>query len=52
MEKMILTIDQGTTGTGVHLVDARGRVRKSFDKEHRQYYPNPGGWSMTPMRFG
>ncbi|MAQ37152.1 MAG: glycerol kinase [Thioclava sp.] len=42
MEKMILTIDQGTTGTGVHLVDARGRVRKSFDKEHRQYYPNPG----------
>ncbi|NCN41109.1 glycerol kinase GlpK [bacterium] len=42
MEKVILTIDQGTTGSGVHLVNHKGRVVASFDKEHRQFYPKPG----------
>lgn len=42
MKNLILTIDQGTTGTGVHLVDKNGQVVDSFDKEHRQIYPKPG----------
>lgn len=42
MEKVILTIDQGTTGTGVHLINHQGKVIDSFDKEHRQFYPKPG----------
>jgi glycerol kinase len=42
MESVILTIDQGTTGTGVHFINQKGEVIESFDKEHRQYYPKPG----------
>lgn len=42
MENVILTIDQGTTGTGVHFINSQGKVIDSFDKEHRQFYPKPG----------
>ncbi len=42
MENVILTIDQGTTGTGVHFINQSGEVIASFDKEHRQFYPQPG----------
>lgn len=42
MENVILTIDQGTTGTGVHFINKQGKVIDSFDKEHRQIYPKPG----------
>lgn len=42
MENLILTIDQGTTGTGVHLINHQGEVVDSFDKEHQQFYPKSG----------
>ncbi len=42
MADHVLAIDQGTTGTTVLLVDARGRIRGRAYAEIRQYYPQPG----------
>lgn len=42
MENFILTIDQGTTGTAVHLVDRQGQIRATADQEFPQIYPRPG----------
>lgn len=42
MENVIVSIDQGTTGSGVHFVSQKGQILASFDKEHKQYYPQPG----------
>src|SRR5437868_6433480 len=42
MENFILAIDQGTTGTAVHLVDGNGQIRFSADQEFPQIYPQPG----------
>ena len=39
---IILSIDQGTTGTRVLIVDRRGRVIGSSYAEFKQYYPRPG----------
>lgn len=41
-EKVIVSIDQGTTGSGVHMISKKGQILASFDKEHKQYYPHPG----------
>ncbi|UCE62580.1 MAG: glycerol kinase GlpK [Nitrospirota bacterium] len=40
--KLILTIDQGTTGTRGVVVDRRGKVHGSAYSEFTQYYPRPG----------
>jgi len=45
---MILAIDQGTTGTTVFVVDARGRIRGRAYAEIRQYYPKPGWVEHDP----
>jgi glycerol kinase len=39
---MILSLDQGTTGTRVLLVDERGAVRAQAYREITQHYPQPG----------
>lgn len=42
MPQYILVIDQGTTGTAVSLVNAKGIIEASFDQEFPQIYPQPG----------
>lgn len=42
MAAFVLAIDQGTTGSTVALVDARGRLRASVNHEFPQIYPKPG----------
>ncbi len=40
--KVILAIDQGTTGTRALLYDGRGRIRAASYEEFPQYFPRPG----------
>lgn len=42
MSKLILAIDQGTTGTRTHLFDHSGKVVGSAYREFTQYFPKPG----------
>jgi glycerol kinase len=42
MAELVLAIDQGTTGTTIMALDARGRVRARAYGEVRQFYPRPG----------
>jgi glycerol kinase len=42
MAKLILAIDQGTTGTRTYLFDHSGRVVGSAYQEFTQYFPKPG----------
>src|ERR1700747_2687653 len=42
MPESVLAIDQGTTGTTVLVLDARGRIKGRSYGELRQYYPRPG----------
>jgi len=44
----VLAIDQGTTGTRVLVVDARGEVTGQAYAEHRQHYPRPGWVEHDP----
>ena len=44
----ILSIDQGTTGTTVLLVDALGNIVAQGYREFTQYYPKPGWVSHDP----
>ena len=49
----ILSIDQGTTGTMVLLVDMHGNILTHAYQEFKQHYPEPGvGLNMIPTRFG
>ncbi len=47
-ETFILAIDQGTTGTTVAIVDAKGKVRQKTSVEYRQIYPKPGWVEHNP----
>ena len=42
ISKYIISIDQGTTGTTVMLWDRKGKPVASGNREHKQYYPQPG----------
>jgi glycerol kinase len=42
MEKLILAIDQGTTGTTAALFDSTGSMRAKVNQEFRQIFPKPG----------
>lgn len=42
MGKFVLAIDQGTTGSTVALMDARGKLRASVNFEFPQHYPQLG----------
>ena len=41
-DPLVLAIDQGTTGSTVLLIDARGRVRGRGYAELPQHFPRPG----------
>ena len=42
MAKVILALDQGTTGSTALVFDAKGRIRGRGYSEFKQYYPKPG----------
>ena len=48
MGHFVLAIDQGTTGSTVALVDARGQLRGDVNVEFQQHYPNPGWVEHEP----
>ncbi|MGG4450576.1 glycerol kinase GlpK [Brevibacillus sp. HB1.2] len=48
MEKYLLSIDQGTTGTKVLLVNHLGRVAAESYQKHTQYYPQSGWVEHNP----
>jgi len=49
MAKFVLAIDQGTTGSTVALMDARGKLRASVNFEFPQIYPQPGWVEHRPV---
>lgn len=49
MSKFVLAIDQGTTGSTVALMDARGKLRASANFEFPQIYPQPGWVEHRPQ---
>src|SRR5260221_9212720 len=48
MPPVVLAIDQGTTGTTVFVIDARGQIRGRAYGEIRQFYPQPGWVEHDP----
>ncbi len=48
MSKFVLGIDQGTTGSTVALMDARGKLRARVNYEFPQIYPRPGWVEQRP----
>ncbi len=48
MGRFVLAIDQGTTGSTVALMDARGKLRASVNFEFPQIYPRPGWVEHQP----
>jgi len=48
MADLVLAIDQGTTGTTVFVIDARGKIRGRAYGEIRQFYPQPGWVEHDP----
>ncbi len=48
MEKFILAIDQGTTGSRACLVNHQARIVASVAQEHPQIYPKPGWVEHDP----
>lgn len=47
-DKLILSIDQGTTGTTVGLMNKKGHLVVKINKEFRQIYPQPGWVEHSP----
>jgi glycerol kinase len=48
MRQFVLAIDQGTTGSTVALMDARGKLRANVNVEFPQLYPQPGWVEHRP----
>ncbi len=48
MSRCVVTIDQGTTGTTVLVVDAGLQVLSKVNREHPQIYPQPGWVEHDP----
>jgi glycerol kinase len=48
MGRFVLAIDQGTTGSTVALMDAKGVLRASVNHEFPQIYPQPGWVEHNP----
>src|SRR5215472_2919717 len=51
MSDLVLTIDQGTTGTRVLVIDGSGRIRGSAYGEITQFYPRPGWVEHDPEQI-
>lgn len=48
ISKYILSIDQGTTGTTAILWDKESTSQAAVNREHKQYYPQPGWVEHDP----
>ena len=48
MSELILSIDQGTTGTTVLLIDEKLNMRGKGYREFQQIYPQPGWVEHAP----
>ena len=46
--KYIMSIDQGTTGSTVSLIDQSGSLVASCDQDFKQIYPQPGWVEHDP----
>lgn len=48
MSHYILSIDQGTTGSTVSIIDSKGHIKTKVDKDFPQYFPRPGWVEHNP----
>ena len=48
MEKFLVGIDEGTTGTKTCVFDLGGRLLASSYSEYPSYYPEPGCVEQSP----
>ena len=48
MAQYIISIDQGTTGTTISLINTKGRQKVKVNKEFRQIFPKPGWVEHNP----
>lgn len=44
----VIAIDQGTTGSGVHVLESDGSFRSGATIDHKQFYPQPGWVEHDP----
>jgi glycerol kinase len=51
VESYILSIDQGTTGTTVLIINHQGQIKARVSREITQYYPQPGWVEHDPMEI-
>jgi len=51
MTKIIAALDQGTTSTRCILFNQSGEIISSYQKEHRQIFPQPGWVEHDPMEL-
>lgn len=49
--KAVISIDQGTTSTRVVVMTEDGRLAGSAQREHRQYFPQPGWVEHDPLEI-
>ncbi|MGM7667395.1 glycerol kinase GlpK [Microbacterium sp. A93] len=49
--KAVISIDQGTTSTRVVVMTQDGRLAGSAQREHRQYFPQPGWVEHDPLEI-
>lgn len=49
MKKYIMSIDQGTTGTTVLLIDKQGQIASKANVTYKQIYPKPGWVEHNPL---
>lgn len=47
-QRYIISVDQGTTGTTVSLINTRGQFKIKVNKEFRQIFPQPGWVEHNP----
>jgi len=47
-QSYILSIDQGTTGTTVSLINSKGKFKIKVNREFRQIFPKPGWVEHNP----
>lgn len=48
MNSYIMSIDQGTTGTTVLIIDSQGKILSKVNEEYRQIFPKPGWVEHNP----
>lgn len=51
MSRYIIGVDQSTSGTKAVMVDSNGDILAKSQKEHRQYYPEPGWVEHDPAEI-